>query len=103
MTRFIAYYRVSTNKQGESGLGLDAQRQAVAEFVARMPGAPPDDKEKAPALPFGMSRPGGDLRLRLCAWRICNLRGVTIFGTKSYAKHSVAVLKMPLAHGFPVF
>lgn len=33
MTPFIAYYRVSTDKQGRSGLGLDAQKQAVAEFV----------------------------------------------------------------------
>ena len=33
MTAFIAYYRVSTDKQGRSGLGLDAQRQAVTEFV----------------------------------------------------------------------
>lgn len=34
MTDFIAYYRVSTDKQGKSGLGLDAQRQAVTNFVA---------------------------------------------------------------------
>ncbi len=29
----IAYYRVSTTKQGQSGLGLEAQRQAVMRYV----------------------------------------------------------------------
>ena len=31
--RFIAYYRVSTQAQGRSGLGLDGQRQAVRAYL----------------------------------------------------------------------
>jgi hypothetical protein len=27
--RFVAYYRVSTDKQGKSGLALDAQQEAI--------------------------------------------------------------------------
>src|SRR4051794_38141320 len=31
--RFVAYYRVSTDKQGKSGLGLEAQREAVQSYL----------------------------------------------------------------------
>lgn len=33
MAEFIAYSRVSTDRQGASGLGLAAQREAVARFL----------------------------------------------------------------------
>ena len=37
MPRFVAYSRISTDRQGISGLGLDAQRAAVSRYVAAQP------------------------------------------------------------------
>lgn len=33
MSGYVAYYRVSTDKQGQSGLGLEAQRDTVLRYV----------------------------------------------------------------------
>ena len=38
MTRFVVYLRVSTLRQGASGLGIEAQREAVARHVASTDG-----------------------------------------------------------------
>ena len=35
MTDFIGYFRVSTDKQGAAGLGMDAQREAVTRFIGQ--------------------------------------------------------------------
>jgi DNA invertase Pin-like site-specific DNA recombinase len=38
--RFVAYYRVSTTKQGEAGLGLSAQVEAVSRFLTTQSAGP---------------------------------------------------------------
>ncbi len=33
MNKYVAYFRVSTTKQGQSGLGLEAQQDAVKQYA----------------------------------------------------------------------
>ena len=37
-TKFVAYYRVSTEKQSASGLGLEAQNAAVCQYISSIGG-----------------------------------------------------------------
>src|SRR5919206_3126359 len=41
LSKTVAYYRVSTDRQGRSGLGIDAQRETVRQFLAGTGGYPP--------------------------------------------------------------
>ncbi|OUR75979.1 resolvase [Alphaproteobacteria bacterium 46_93_T64] len=36
MVEYVTYYRVSTDKQGRSGLGLEAQQNAVSDFIGNI-------------------------------------------------------------------
>lgn len=68
--RYVAYFRCSTRKQGQSGLGLDAQREAVKRFIG----------EDALIAEFEEVESGtrADRPALEAALRECRLRGATL-------------------------
>lgn len=70
-TQYVVYYRVSTKKQGESGLGLAAQRTYIHHFI----GADKIVEE------FTEVQSGGDFETRLVlqeALELCKEKGHTL-------------------------
>ena len=73
---FIAYFRVSTDKQGRSGLGLEAQRSVVGAHIASIGGKLLSEFEEVET---GTLRTRPQLQLALSA---CRARGATLIIAK---------------------
>ena len=65
----VAYYRVSTTKQGNSGLGLEAQQEAVRSYL----GADPDVEFKEIESGKKNDRPELEAAIREAKLRDCKL------------------------------
>lgn len=76
-SKFVAYLRVSTAKQGRSGLGLEAQREAVRQFVTGRGG-----KIIAPELVEVETGKRNDRRELAKALKRCRLTGATLVVAK---------------------
>lgn len=75
--KHVAYYRVSTAKQGRSGLGLDAQRKAVTDYLNG------GDWELVGSFTEHESGKRDDNRPKLQdALRLCRLTGATLIVAK---------------------
>jgi DNA invertase Pin-like site-specific DNA recombinase len=76
MTKFVAYLRVSTQKQGRSGLGLEAQRESVRHYVASVSGTLSAEYVEVES---GKLKDRPKLALALAA---CRLHGATLIVAK---------------------
>jgi DNA invertase Pin-like site-specific DNA recombinase len=64
--KWVCYFRVSTNKQGESGLGLDAQRDSVTRFIADKGGVIVAELVEIESAKKANNRPELNKALQLC-------------------------------------
>src|ERR1700722_14840044 len=76
MTKYVAYLRVSTHKQGRSGLGLEAQRESVRHYIASVSG-----KLSAEFVEVESGKPKDRPKLAL-ALASCRLHGATLIVAK---------------------
>lgn len=97
MTKYVAYYRVSTNKQGKSGLGLDAQQAAVHRYLK------PEDSLIAPPFVEVESGRKSDRPELNKALARCRVMGATLVVAKvDRLTRSAGFLELVLASGVPV-
>ena len=71
--RYVAYYRVSTQKQGQSGLGLESQRETVRSYLASRTDVDLSGEYQDVESGAKDNRPG-----LLDALRACRLKGATL-------------------------
>lgn len=74
--RYVTYFRVSTNKQGASGLGIEAQRAAVNQYLSSRPG---DVLGEFVEVGSGKKNTRPQLQAAL---RMCRLTGATLLIAK---------------------
>ena len=74
---YVAYYRVSTVRQGRSGLGTEAQQEAVRTFLIARDGVLVDSFREVESGKRDDNRPQLDEALRLC-----RLTGATLLVAK---------------------
>ena len=74
--RYVAYYRVSTARQGASGLGLEAQQAAVRGYLVNGRG---ELTEELTEVESGQNNDRPQLE---CALRLCRLTGATLIIAK---------------------
>ena len=94
---YIAYYRVSTDRQGRSGLGLEAQQQAVRSFLHgrgnwlpllwkwKAASAMTARKSPPPSMPAGSTRPSIIAKLDRLARNVHFISGLMESGVEFIA------------------